>query len=85
MEYTVFVSWNGISRLTQILESEAGKFMTKYTTLSEELNALPKEQQELIEIRASQIRLEEIILRHLHLKLSDFHYSSSELNNDSKS
>jgi hypothetical protein len=35
--------------------------MTKYTTLSEELNKLPKERQELIEARTSQIRLEETI------------------------
>jgi hypothetical protein len=34
--------------------------MTQYTTLSEELNKLPRERQELIEIRASQIHLEEI-------------------------
>lgn len=42
--------------------------MTKYTTLSEELNNLPRERQELIEARASQIRLEEITLRHLREK-----------------
>jgi hypothetical protein len=37
--------------------------MPKYTTLSEELSALPKERQESIAARASQIRLEEITLR----------------------
>ena len=43
--------------------------MTQQTTLSEELNKLPRERQELIEIRASQIHLEEITLRHLREKL----------------
>ena len=43
--------------------------MKKYTTLAEELNALPKERQEEIEVRASQIRLEELTLRHLREKL----------------
>jgi DNA-binding transcriptional regulator YiaG len=43
--------------------------MTKYTNLSEELNALPKERRELIEEKASQIRLEEMTLRHLREKL----------------
>ncbi|MCV3216132.1 hypothetical protein OGM63_21910 [Plectonema radiosum NIES-515] len=42
--------------------------MTKYTTLSEELNKLPRKRQELISARASQIRLEEITLRHLKRK-----------------
>jgi hypothetical protein len=42
--------------------------MTKYTTLSEELNQLPRDRQELISARASQIRLEEITLRHLKRK-----------------
>jgi hypothetical protein len=32
--------------------------MTKYTTLSEELNKLPRERQRLIELRAFQIHLE---------------------------
>lgn len=50
--------------------------MTKYTTLSEELNQLPSERQELIEARASQIRLEEITLRRLREKLG---LSQSEL------
>jgi DNA-binding XRE family transcriptional regulator len=50
--------------------------MTKYTTLSEELNKLPKERQELIEARTSQIRLEEITLQHLREKLG---LSQSEL------
>ncbi len=43
--------------------------MRQYTTLSEELNALPQERQESIATRASQIRLEEITLRHLREKL----------------
>jgi hypothetical protein len=43
--------------------------MRKYTTLSEQLNALPKERQESIAARAAQIRLEEITLRHLREKL----------------
>ena len=43
--------------------------MKKYTTLAEELNALPNERQEAIEVRASQIRLEELTLRHLREKL----------------
>ncbi|MFM7364060.1 MAG: hypothetical protein ACKO11_06075 [Cuspidothrix sp.] len=34
--------------------------MTKYTTLSDELNKLPRKRQEFIEARASQIHLEEI-------------------------
>ncbi|GAB4184226.1 MAG: hypothetical protein Fur006_21640 [Coleofasciculaceae cyanobacterium] len=50
--------------------------MTKYTTLSEELNQLTTERQELIEARASQIRLEEITLRQLREKLG---LSQSEL------
>ncbi len=50
--------------------------MTKYTTLSEELNKLPRERQEVIEARSSQIRLEEITLRHLREKLG---LSQSEL------
>jgi len=50
--------------------------MTKYTTLSEELNKLPRERQELIEIRASQISLEEITLKALREKLG---LSQSEL------
>jgi DNA-binding transcriptional regulator YiaG len=50
--------------------------MRKYTTLSEELNALPKERQESIAARADQIRLEEITLRHLREKLG---LSQSEL------
>ena len=50
--------------------------MTKYTTLSEELNNLSGERQELIKARASQIRLEELTLRHLREKLG---LSQSEL------
>ncbi|MEA5467322.1 XRE family transcriptional regulator [Spirulina sp. 06S082] len=50
--------------------------MTKYTTLSDELNKLPKERQEAIEARASQILLEEITLKHLREKLG---LSQSEL------
>jgi DNA-binding XRE family transcriptional regulator len=50
--------------------------MIKYTTLSEELNQLTPERQELIEARASQIRLEEITLRQLREKLG---LSQSEL------
>ena len=50
--------------------------MTQYTTLSEELNKLPRERQELIAARASQIHLEEITLRHLRDKLG---LSPSEL------
>jgi len=50
--------------------------MTKYTTLSEELSNLSGERQELIEARASQIRLEELTLRHLREKLG---LSQSEL------
>jgi DNA-binding transcriptional regulator YiaG len=50
--------------------------MTQYTTLSEELNKLPLERLELIEVRASEIRLEEITLRHLREKLG---LSQSEL------
>jgi DNA-binding XRE family transcriptional regulator len=50
--------------------------MTKYTTLSEELNKLTTERQELIEARTFQIRLEEITLRHLREKLG---LSQSEL------
>ncbi len=43
--------------------------MDKYTTLSEELSNLSRERQELIEARASQIRLEELTLRNLREKL----------------
>lgn len=50
--------------------------MTKYTSLFEKLNALPKERRELIEERANQIRLEEMTLRHLREKLG---LSQSEL------
>jgi DNA-binding XRE family transcriptional regulator len=50
--------------------------MTKYTTLTEELNALPPARQEAIETRVSLIRLEEITLRHLREKLG---LSQSEL------
>ncbi|BAZ85410.1 hypothetical protein [Dolichospermum compactum] len=49
--------------------------MTKYTTLSEELNKLPKERRELIETRTSQIHLEEITLKHLREKLGLFRIS----------
>jgi hypothetical protein len=41
--------------------------VTKYTTLSKELNKLPRKRQELIEAKTSQIRLEEITLKHLRL------------------
>jgi DNA-binding transcriptional regulator YiaG len=50
--------------------------MKNYTKLSEELNALPVERQESIEVRASQIRLEEVTLKHLREKLG---LSQSEL------
>jgi DNA-binding XRE family transcriptional regulator len=50
--------------------------MPNYTSLAEELNALPKERQELIEARADQIQLEEITLKHLREKLG---LSQSEL------
>jgi DNA-binding transcriptional regulator YiaG len=50
--------------------------MTKYTTLSEELSNLSGERQESIEARASQIRLEELTLKHLREKLG---LSQSEL------
>jgi DNA-binding XRE family transcriptional regulator len=50
--------------------------MLKYTTLAEELDALPPERQKSIEARANQIRLEEITLRHLREKLG---LSQSEL------
>jgi hypothetical protein len=50
--------------------------MSKYTTLSEELNALPKERQESIAAITDRIRLEEITLRHLGEKLG---LSPSEL------
>ena len=43
--------------------------MRKYTTLAEELNALPPERQASIAARANQIRLEESTLRHLREKL----------------
>lgn len=43
--------------------------MRKYTTLAEEMNALPQERQASIAARASQIRLEETTLRHLREKL----------------
>ncbi len=50
--------------------------MLKYTTITEELNALPPERQAAIESRVSQIRLEEVTLRHLREKLG---LSQSEL------
>jgi DNA-binding XRE family transcriptional regulator len=50
--------------------------MAKYTTLAEELNALPPERREAIETRVAQIRLEEVTLRHLREKLG---LSQSEL------
>jgi DNA-binding Xre family transcriptional regulator len=50
--------------------------MTKYTTLSEELNKLPKHRKELIEVRTADIRMEEMTLRHLGEKLG---LSQSEL------
>jgi predicted transcriptional regulator len=48
----------------------------EYTNLSEELKKLPKERQELITARSSQIRLEEVTLQHLREKLG---LSQSEL------
>ena len=50
--------------------------MTEYTTLSEEFDMLPRERQECIEARASQIRLEELTLKYLREKLG---LSQSEL------
>lgn len=50
--------------------------MTQYTTLSEELNRLPNERKKLIELRTSQLRHEEMTLRHLQEKLG---LSQSEL------
>ena len=50
--------------------------MSEYTTLAEELSALPKERQDSIAARSAQIRLEEITLRHLREKLG---LSQSEL------
>jgi DNA-binding XRE family transcriptional regulator len=50
--------------------------MRKYTTLAEELNALPPERQTSIAARANQIRLEETTLRHLREK---FGLSQAEL------
>lgn len=44
--------------------------MTKYTTLSEELNQLPKERQEAIKSRAFQIYLKET-MRLVIIKNSD--------------
>jgi predicted XRE-type DNA-binding protein len=43
--------------------------MTKYTTLSEELNGLSEERQAAIETRAAHIRLEEMTLKHLREQL----------------
>lgn len=43
--------------------------MPKYTSLSDELNALPPGRQAAIAVRANEIRLEEITLRHLREKL----------------
>jgi DNA-binding transcriptional regulator YiaG len=48
----------------------------EYTTLAEELSALPPERQEEIAARSAEIRLEEITLRHLREKLG---LSQSEL------
>jgi hypothetical protein len=45
--------------------------MPKYTSLSDELNALPPERQAAISARANEIRLEEITLRHLREKLTE--------------
>ncbi|MDB9491108.1 DUF2997 domain-containing protein [Dolichospermum circinale CS-534/05] len=50
--------------------------MKKYTTLSEELNQLSQERKEIIAVRTSEIRLEEITLQHLGEKLG---VSQSEL------
>ena len=50
--------------------------MKKYTTLSEELNQLSQERKEIIAVRTSEIRLEEITLQHLGEKLG---LSQSEL------
>ncbi len=43
--------------------------MKKYTTLLEELNQLPQARKEIIAVRTSEIRLEEITLQHLREKL----------------
>ena len=50
--------------------------MTKYTTLSEELSQFSTERQEAIQLRASEIYLEEITLGQIGEKLG---LSSSEL------
>ena len=50
--------------------------MTEYTTLSDKLNKLPRQRQETIELRASQVYIEESTLRHLREKLG---LSPSEL------
>jgi len=50
--------------------------MKKYTTLSEELNQLSQERKEIIAVRTSEIRLEEITLQNLGEKLG---LSQSEL------
>ncbi|MEI6330408.1 MAG: XRE family transcriptional regulator [Pseudanabaena sp. ELA645] len=64
----------GISLIVRSIHSIS--ISSIYTTLSEELNKLPRERQELIAARASQIHLEEITLRHLREKLG---LSQSEL------
>jgi hypothetical protein len=45
--------------------------MPKYTSLSDELNALPPERQAAISARANEIWLEEITLRHLRETLTE--------------
>jgi DNA-binding XRE family transcriptional regulator len=43
--------------------------MSRYTTLSEELKALPQERQDSISVRVEQLRLEELTLKCLREKL----------------
>lgn len=43
--------------------------MSRYTTLSEELKALPQERQDSISVRVEQLRLEELTLKRLREKL----------------
>jgi predicted XRE-type DNA-binding protein len=50
--------------------------MSKYTSLTEELNTLPPKRRKYIEERAEQMRLEEVTLKHLREKLG---LSQSEL------
>jgi DNA-binding XRE family transcriptional regulator len=43
--------------------------MSRYTTLSEEVKALPQERQDSISVRVEQLRLEELTLKRLREKL----------------